>query len=320
MISNVVSLRLLIILREISMILIFLLYSFFGLSFALGKITLMYASPFYIVGTRMLVSGIGLGLFSHYFQFTQYLPQKKDWPAFMQVTLFGLALPYCLRAWGLQYVSSTKAAFLFCLTPFFTALLAYSFHQERLSYQKKIGLIIGFLGMMPTLFTADLNEKLLGSVAFLSLPELALIASVAFFSYNFIALRNLVNHRKYPVAVTNAITMFFGGIICLNVSFIAEPVWIFKNPALLGVLLVVQIIVSNLICANLQAHLLKKYSSTLMSFASLLTPLCASFFGWFLLEETLHYYYIISLILVLIGLGIFYYDELSQEAPLSQPD
>lgn len=302
------------------MILIFLLYAFFGLTFTLGKITLMYASPFYIVGTRMLVSGIGIGLFVYYFKSTEYRPQKKDWPAFMQVTLFGLALPYCLRAWGLQYVSSTKAAFLFCLMPFFTALFAYLIQREKLSYQKKIGLMIGFLGMMPTLFTGDLTENFMGSIAFFSLPELAIVAAVASFGYNFIALKDLIKYRKCPIPVANAITMFFGGILCLNISFLAEPVWVYKSPEILAALLTVQIVVSNLICSNLQAYLLKTYSATLMAFASLLAPLCASFYGWFLLGETLYVHYLISLVIVLIGLIMFYYDELYREIRHSLPD
>jgi drug/metabolite transporter (DMT)-like permease len=295
------------------MILIFLLYAFFGLTFTLGKITLMYASPFYIVGTRMLISGIGIGLFIYYSKSTKYRPEKKDWPAFMQVTLFGLTVPYCLRAWGLQYVSSTKAAFLFCLMPFFTALFSYVIHKERLSFQKKMGLLVGFVGMMPTLFTGDLTEYLQGSVALFSLPELAIVAAVASFGYNFIALKNLIIKRNCPIPVANGITMFFGGILSLNIAFLAEPVWIYRSPEFVAFLLAIQIIVSNLICSNLQAYLLKTYSSTLMAFASLLAPLCASFYGWILLGETLHVQYILSLAIVLIGLTMYYYDELYKE-------
>ena len=179
----------------------------------------------------MIIGGIGLGLFFYLYKSSEYRLQMKDWPHFMQVTLFGIAIPYCLRAWGLNYISSTKAAFMFTLMPFFTAVFSYIFHKERLSYQKSIGLMLGFLGMMPTLFTGSTHESLAGSFGLFSLPELAMLGAVACFGYNFIALKTLVKTRKCPPEVANAITMLFGGIISLNLAFLVEPVWIFEHPS-----------------------------------------------------------------------------------------
>ncbi len=295
------------------MILIVLLNLLFGFSFTLGKITLFFASPFYIVGIRMIIGGLGLGLFTHLIKSTQYRPQLKDWPYFMQVTLFGIVIPYCLRAWGMQYISSTKAAFMFTLMPIFTAIFAYLFHREKLSYQKSIGLMLGFLGMMPILFTGTVQEDLVGSIAFLSLPELAILGAVASFGYNFIALRTLVKTRKCPPLIANAITMLLGGIISFNLAFLVEPVWHFRDPKLFFALLALQIIISNAICANLQATLLRTYSATFMAFASFLTPISASFFGWLILSEGIQYQYLISFVVVLMGLILFYYDELAQQ-------
>ncbi len=273
----------------------------------------------------MIIGGLGLGLFSYLYQSTEYRLQMKDWPHFMQVTLFGIALPYCLRAWGLNYTSSTKAAFMFTLTPFFTALFSYMLHRERLSYQKSIGLMLGFLGMMPTLLTGSTHENLAGSFGLFSLPELALLGAVACFGYNFIALKTLVTKRNCPPEVANAVTMLLGGIISLNLALLVEPIWIFEHPtwtlvnpiwifkdsAMFWVFLVLQIVISNIICANLQASLLKTYSSTFMAFASFLVPICASFFGWFFLQEEVRYQYLISLAIVMIGLVMFYFDEIT---------
>jgi drug/metabolite transporter (DMT)-like permease len=291
------------------MILIVLLYAFLGLSFTLGKATLFFASPFYIVGIRMLIGGIILSVFHYFTQATQYRPHLKDWPYFMQVTLFGILIPYCLRAWGLQYVSSTKAAFLFTLTPFFTALFAYFLHKEKLSFQKSTGLMLGFVGMMPTLFTGGLDETLRGSIGLISFPELALLGAAASFGYNFIALQRLIKHRKCPAVLANTVTMLLGGVLAFSLSCVVEPVWHYKDPGIFFALLALQIVISNLICANLQASLLRTYSSTFMAFASFLVPICASFFGWIFLSEVVYPQYLISLVLVTLGLALFYYDE-----------
>jgi drug/metabolite transporter (DMT)-like permease len=293
------------------MFLIILLYTLLGFSFTLGKITLFYASPFYIVGTRMMLGGFGLWLYYYLVKSTSYTFQKKDWPIFMQVTLFGIVVPYCLRAWGLHYLSSTKAAFIFTLMPFFTALFAFLLHKERLSFQKSIGLMIGFLGMMPTLFTGSSLENLAGTFGLFSWPELAMLGAVASFGYNLIALQRLIKVQKCPPELANGLTMLLGGFLSLNLAFIVEPVWIFKSAWKFAGFLLLQIIISNLICSNLQAMLLKRYSSTFMAFAGFLTPLCASFFGWFFLHEEIHIQYLVSLMMVMVGLGMFYFDEIT---------
>jgi len=295
------------------MFLILLLNALLGLSFTLGKMTLFYATPFFIVGLRMILGGLGIGLFLSFSQFTQYLPRKKDWGALAQVTCFGMVLPYCLRAWGLIHMSSTKAACIFTLTPFFTALFAYALHNERLSLQKKSGLFLGFLGMIPTLLTGSIGEDMMGSISFISFPELAMLGASASFGYNFIALKNLVTTHGYPAPVANAYTMLCGGLITMSIAAAIEPVWIVSDPLYFSVLLGLQIMVSNFISANLMATLLKRYSSTLLAFASFLTPLCASFFGWLILHETIQYQYLISLVMVIIGLGLFYIDETKKQ-------
>ncbi len=295
------------------MILILLLYALFGFSFTLGKIILFFASPFYIVGIRMIIAVIRLGIFVCLFKSNGYRPQLKDWPYFMQVTLFGIVIPCCLLAWGLNHISSTKAALMFTLMPLFTALFSYMLYKEKLSYQKSIGLMLGFLGMMPTLFTGTLQEDLTGSIAFFSFPELAILGSVASFGYNYIALRELVKTRGCPPPVANAITMLLGGIISLNLAFLVEPVWQYKDPGIFFAFLALQIVIADFLCSNLQASLLRTYSPTFMAFASFITPICASFFGWLLLSEEVHYQYLISFAIVMIGLGLFYHDELTEK-------
>lgn len=291
------------------MILIILLYTLFGLSFTVGKITLFYASPFYIVGFRMIISGLMLATFLFATQSNQYRPQLEDWPYFLQVAFFGLALPYCLRAWGLQYLSATKAAFIFTLMPFFTALFAYLKYKDKLSYKQTTGLMLGFLGMLPTLFTGTVQEEIVGSIAFFSFPELAVLAACASFGYKFIAIKELVVKRKCPVPVANAITMLLGGVMAFNLAFMVEPVWIKSNATFLFSMIALQMLISNFISSNLEASLLKTYSPTFMSFASFIAPLSASLFGWLLLGEQMYLQYIISFVMVFLGLALYYSDE-----------
>ena len=257
----------------------------------------------------MILSGIMLAAFLFATQSTKYRPQLEDWPYFLQVAIFGLALPYCLRAWGLQYLSATKAAFIFTLMPFFTALFSYIKYKEKLSLKKTTGLALGFLGMLPTLYTGTIQEELVGSLGFFSFPELAVLGACASFGYKFIAVKELVVKRKCPIIIANSITMLLGGVMAFNLAVLIEPVWIKSNPFFLFTLIAVQMLISNFISANLEATLLKSYSPTFMSFASFIAPLAASLFGWILLGEQIYLQYIISFIMVFLGLALYYSDE-----------
>lgn len=298
------------------MLLVILLYALFGFTFTLGKVMLYYASPLFIIATRMLIGGGGLLLFFYAHKHIRCAPQMKDWPYYVQVALFGIFFPYSLRAYGLQYVSSTKAAFIFTLMPFFTALFAYFFNKERLTFRKGLGLIIGFAGMLPTLFTTAFTEGRSGSFALFSWPELAILASVACFGYNLIAVQKLVKYRGCPALLANGISMVLGGFLAFNASLLVETEWIHTNVPMFIFLLTLQIIISNIICLNLQASLLKHYSPTFLAFAGFLTPLCAAFYGKILLHEEWYIQYFISFFMVLVGLIVYYYDEIRKHKDL----
>ncbi len=302
------------------MILVFLLYALFGLTFTFGKMILFYASPFFVVASRMLLGGAGLMGYLYFFKHIQCRPQKKDWPYYLQVALFGIFVPYCLRAWALQDMSSTKAAFIFTLMPFFTALFAYLFLKERLSFQKSMGLMVGFLGMTPTFFTTSALEEQAGAIAFFSFPELAMLGSVASFAYNLIALQTLVKHRGCPAVLANGMSMLIGGFLSFNAALLLEPVWIKGDPWYFLSFLVALLLISNFMGLNLQASLLKHHSATFMAFAGFLTPLFTAFFGWLLLGEAIKLAYLLSFVLVVVGLVMFHYDEIMKHKDISRAE
>jgi drug/metabolite transporter (DMT)-like permease len=299
------------------MILVIILYALFGLTFTLGKMTLFYARPFFIVGFRMLIGSVGL-LSYMYLARKRCSPTLKDLPYYIEIALFGIFIPYSLRAWGLQNTSSTKAAFLFTLMPFFTALFAYFINKEKLSYQKAMGLLVGFTGMVPTLLTGSSLERMEGSVGFLSLSELAILGSVASFGYNLIAIQKLVKHRKCHPLVANSMSMLMGGSLALGAAFFSEPVFITGDYTIFFLLVGAQILISNIICLNLQAYLLHHYSPTFMAFAGFLSPVCAAFYGHVLLNEHISWNYILSFIMVIIGLAMYYYDDFAKQGVIQK--
>lgn len=291
------------------MLLVILLYATFGFTFTLSKIIIGYAGAFFSVAARMLIAGTGLLGYIYFAKRIDCYPQRAHISGYLQATLFGIFIPYCLRSWALQYISTTKSALLFNFMPLFTAVFAYFFLKERMTWLKLTGLGIGFFGMIPVLLSQGVSENAVGSLGFISLPELATLGAVASFGYNFIVMQRLVKHHGCSPFLVNGIAMLLGGTLSLCAASIVEPVWIKQSPLTFIGLMTLQIIFSNIICANLQATLLKQYSSTFMAFANFLSPLFAACYGWLLFGEEITWHFAASFVVVFIGLCFYYFDE-----------
>jgi drug/metabolite transporter (DMT)-like permease len=292
------------------LLLVVLLYALFGFSFTLGKLMLLHATPFFIISTRMTLGGFFLLTYVYWRYPIKCYPSKADLLLYAQTTIFGVYLFNCLRAWGLQYVPTTKAALLCNLLPFFTAFFSYMHLKEKLTIYHLIGLILGFLGTIPLLMKGSSVEELIGGISFISWPELAIIAAVAALSYSLIITQKLVKHRGCPPPLVNGFSMMVGGAMAFSSSLMVESTWIRGDWKELTGLIIAQIIISNFVCSNLHATLLKTYSATFMSFASFLSPLFTIIYGYLLLNETVSWQFFASFIMVLAALLIYHYTEI----------
>ena len=294
------------------MSLIILLYALFASSFSMGKILLQFTTPVFLVGVRMLAGGLILLAYQYISPKQNFYFKRKHIWLFAQIVLFGVYLNYMLRFWALNSMTSTKTCFLYNLAPFMSYIYSYFFFKEKMTKGKFIGLLLGFVGLIPILLTTSSSEQLLGEFSFISLPEFAVILSVAFHAYSWVVMRKLVRDKNYSPTLVNAITMTAGGALALLTSFITGNIFPVTNVARFSSLLAVVILISNIICFNLYGSLLRKYSATFLSFAGFLGPLFAALYGWALLGEKITWHFYASSILVFIGLYLFYREEIKE--------
>lgn len=295
------------------MLLIIFLYAVFAATFSLGKELLNYGPPFFLVGIRMFIAG-ALLLFYQYFFTRQRLHFKKEHVKYyIQLILFSVFIPYTLRLWALKFMPAYKASLLYNLGPFVSYILGYFFHQERITAPKIGGLFIGTLGLIPVLITTTPQEDIMGTFAFVSWPELALFVSVSSLAYGWVVLRKLIKDKEYPPAMVNGMSMFAGGILALVTSLFIEPKVCIVDVNRFLILLTIIILASNVIGHNLYAWLMRFYTPTFLSFASFLTPIFAALYGWLFFNEIVTWHFFASTILIMIGLGLFYKDEIRQQ-------
>lgn len=295
------------------MTLIVLMYALFGASVSMGKALLAYTTPLFLIGSRMCIGGGILLTYTYITQKATFNVQRKDWIHFIEVTILGIYLTYIMRVWALQYLPSFKTCFLYNLSPFMASFYSYFMLNEKMTFHQWIGLGIGFLGMIPILLSSTPAEASMGEFMNISWPELLVIASVATHSYSWIIVRKLVKFKKYSPLMVNSVTMSLGGILAITTSFFYDGFFPVKNVQKFSILLAAIILISNIICHNIYGHLLKKYTATFIAFTGFLAPLFSALYGWAFLNEVITWHFYVSTLIVLVGLGIFYKDELLQQ-------
>lgn len=295
-----------------TLFLVFFNYFIWSTSFTLGKSALTYSSPLFLTGTRMLFAGlILLGFVIKTAPQKLRLTKKQILPLLL-LAFVGFYLSNIFEFWGLQYLTAAKTCFIYSLSPFFAALFSYLQFKEKISTKKMLGIVIGFLGFLPMFITQSPGEKLLGGFSFFSWAEISLVLATATAAYSWILLRKLGKEEKMAAPVSNGYAMLCAGTLALLHSLFTES-W---NPLPVSKIapfsrdLLLMIVASNLICYNLHAWLLKRFTATFLSFAGLTTPLFASFFGWIILRETVSPILFLSLGIVSFGLWLTYAEEL----------
>lgn len=307
------------------MFLVLIMYMLLASTFTIGKAALVYAAPIYFIGVRMTISGILLLVSMYLFKRDQFrIHLKNDFWLLSQIAIFHIFISYTLEFWALaHHITAAKACFLYNLSPFVTALVAYLVCNERLTVRKWIGLLIGFLGFLPVLIVDSPAEAAEGGFFFLSMPEICLLGSAVAAVYGWVVMKKLVVERHYSPIVVNGFGMFWGGVLSFITSFIFEPKPLMRigtistggNDLLFFILYTaLLIIIANVIVYNLYGYLLRKYSATFLSLVGISAPFFAALIGWFVHGESVTSAFYISSVIVFLGLYIFYIDE--KKAPV----
>lgn len=295
------------------MFLVILLFALFASLFTLQKDTLQYCEPFFLIGSRMLFSGIILLTYLFITNRTAFKVNTKHLGTFLLLALFAVYLTNICEIWGIKHMVSSKACLLYSLSPFLAALVAFFVLGETLSKQKWLGMFIGFFGLIPIHFAQTSEEISLGQFSIFSIAELSILGAVFFSVYGWILLKKIISQYKHSPLLANGISMTIGGVFALLHSYFSGELWQPIPVAELKPFItnsLVMCLISNIICYNLYGFLLKRFTATFMSFAGLVTPFFASLYGYLFLQESISWHFFASIIMFSFGLILFYQDEL----------
>lgn len=294
--------------------LIVFLQALFALIFPLGKMSLQYAGPFFLVGLRMIIAGIILLIYQYFADRTHFVFYKKDFMRLILLAIFNIYITNSFEFWGLQYLDSGKACFIYNFTPFVDAMISYFMFSEKMTFKKLLGLVIGFIGFLPIIKLQSGGEAQLPHIGPFSTAELAVATAASTMAIGWIIMRTFSRNSHYSIVTVNALSMTLGGMMSLVHSGFVES-WnpILYKPGTFMNMITLTIIIAflqNIVCYNLYAWLLKRYSSTLISFIGFTGPLFAALFGWLMLGEVVTKDFYLAGIIVSIGLTLYYQEEL----------
>jgi drug/metabolite transporter (DMT)-like permease len=216
------------------------------------------------------------------------------------VSTFGIS--YGLVYWSEQFVSSGLASVLFCVYPFFVALLAhYWLHLEELTWKKLLGIGMGFCGIV-VIYADQMHSAAHSAKGILAVLLAALASSVS--------LVYLKKHGKtLNTLVLNFYSMLLGSSLLLLAAGLTERGTLVHWSAKNIVAILYLAIFGSVVAFTIYFYLLKQTSATQMSLVSLICPVLALLLGSWALHERVSGLIMVGAVLVLIGILVAHRTE-----------
>ena len=221
----------------------------------------------------------------------------KNWKPYALIGLCNIAIPFVLIAIGTAKINSYLAAILMSTTPLSGSILAHIFTKdEKLSFLKSLGVLIGFSGIILLFF----DKIIINSENYLY----ALITILGSTFYCIGGLLTLKLRNKKNENVTTSTTLW-SVIFLLPFSLIFETPWN-SNPTMLATLSLLYLgIVATGLAWLIRFRILTVNGLVFQTQVAYLIPIFGVLFGYFLMDEIITWRVLLSLVIILLGIHIF---------------
>jgi drug/metabolite transporter (DMT)-like permease len=227
------------------------------------------------------------------------VPPRHLWKHLVFVGLANNVIPWTALAWGEQFIPSGIAAMLNATTPLFTLLLAVTWGDEKLTWLKVMGLVLGFAGVgvvigedIGTLLSQQGNTMTV-------LGELALLVMAIGYAIGTVYGRRYLKGVPAAQSATGQLFVAF---------LVIAPITIFTGnlPTTLPSLQAIGGIVALGLFGSgmayfLYYHLLTQVGATRTVIVTYLLPIVAILLGYWVLNETITRDMVMGMALILGG-------------------
>ncbi len=266
-----------------------------GSSFFNIKIASYSYEPFTLALVRVIFASIPLFLLCK-IKKIKIEAFSKNWNWYALIGLCNIAIPFVLIAIGTTKINSYLAAILMSTTPLSGSILAHFFiKDEKLSYLKFLGVLIGFSGIVLLFF----DKIIINNDNYMY----ALITILGSTFYCIGGLLTIKLKNKVNINVTTSTTLW-SVIFLLPFSMIIEMPWNY-NPTLLSTLSLLYLgVIATGLAWLIRFRILTVNGLVFQTQVAYLIPIFGVFFGYLLMDEIISWRVIVSLVIIIFGIYI----------------
>lgn len=309
-------------------ILVLCAYLMDAFGYTATKTALVYAQPLMCMTVRMLLGGTVLGLLTCCMYPAQLGRVQQAWWShrwlWCKAIVFYSYIVYAGYYVGMRWLPSAHVALCYNVIPFIVAFLGYFLVDQKMTSKKWWGLVIGFIGIMPSII-----EDMHVAAFSIQAAELLFLASVVSMAYGWFVVYNLMSLGYSPLVI-NSIGMLGAGMMALPTSLaieglsperMAAAAELLSSYTASGIptivafmgLIGVSIATTDIVYNNAIAYFMQSYSLVYLSFIGMVTPIMVALLNAVLIHEPLPKYFFLSFIMVAFGFTIFYGEELATQ-------
>jgi|TARA_E500000178_G_C16948765_1_gene720159 drug/metabolite transporter (DMT)-like permease len=282
--------------NSIDLSLLLLLAVIWGSAFFNIKIATYSYEPFTLALVRVIFASIPLLILCK-LKKIKIEAFEKDWKLFALIGLTNISIPFVLIAIGTAKINSYLAAILMSTTPLSGSILAHFFiKDERLSFFKSLGVLIGFSGIILLFF----DKVVINKENFIY----AIITIIGSTFYCIGGLLTLKLKNKKNENVTTSTTLW-SVIFLFPFSIVFETPWNL-DPSLSSTLSLLYLgVIATGLAWLIRFRILTVNGLVFQTQVAYLIPIFGIFFGYFLMNEIITWRVLISLAIILLGIYIF---------------
>lgn len=282
--------------KAIDYILLSILSLIWASAFFNIKIATYSYDPFTLALVRVIFASIPLLILCK-FKKIKIEAFSNDWRWFALIGMCNIAIPFVLIAIGTAKINSYLAAILMSTTPLSGSILAHLFlKDEKLSFLKSLGVLIGFGGIILLFF-----DKVIINENNMFYAIITIIGST-FYCIGGILTIKLRNKKNENVTTS---TTLWSIIFLLPFSIFIEKPW-HLNPSLDSTLALLYLgVIATGLAWLIRFRILTTNGLVFQTQVAYLIPIFGVLFGYFLMNEIITWKVLASLFIILIGIYIF---------------
>ena len=282
--------------NTIDLSLLFLLALIWGSAFFNIKIATYSYEPFTLALVRVIFASFPLFLLCK-IKKIKIQAFKGNWKLYALIGLCNIAIPFVLIAIGTAKINSYLAAILMSTTPLSGSILAHFFlKDEKLSYLKSLGILIGFSGIVLLFF----DKVIINSENYIYV--LITILGSTFYCIGGLLTLRLKNKKNVNVTTS---TTLWSVIFLLPMSLLFEAPWN-SNPTFESTMSLLYLgVVATGLAWLIRFRILTTNGLVFQTQVAYLIPIFGIFFGYVIMDEIITWRVIVSLVIILLGIYIF---------------